>query len=512
MKGIVSCLFSRLMLGIVLIILQFGWIFFSSYRVTAISNGINILLHILSVIVSLCVVNREHKSYARLSWVFLILSLPILGIPVYFFFGMNVWGKKQLKQLCEKFSESTNWRLEDDTIREQIKNSDIRAFLQSEYITRVGGYPVCQEQESEYFRSGEDTFAQILKDIQSAEKYVFLEFYILHPGKMLDTMMTLLEQKIADGVQVRLIYDELGCVQTLPLKYCRKLQEKGFRIAGFQSVRPSLCGLVNHRDHRKILIVDGKIAYTGGLNLADEYINEISRFGYWKDEAIRITGKGAWNFTTMFLDLWNYILDEQEDYSPLCPKVEYTDSGFLEKGVVQPFSVSPFDGEAASENIYLNMIRQATKYVYIFTPYLIIGEEMEQTLINAARCGVDVRIVTPGIPDKKLVYLMTQYNYLSLIRGGVRIYQYTPGFLHSKCILADDKYAIIGSINMDYRSFHLLFESGVFLYHASAVWQLKEDMMRTLGVSQEVVISECRKKIYSHRFVLSILRLFAPLL
>lgn len=512
MKGIVSCLFSRLVLGIVLIILQLGWIFYSCYRVTTISNAINVLLHILSVIVSLCVVDKEHKSYARLSWVFLILSLPVLGIPVYFFFGMNGWGRRLQKQLCEKFSESTNWRFEDDAIREQIKNADIRAFLQSEYITRVAGYPVCQEQESEYFGSGEDTFEQILKDIQSAEQYVFLEFYILHPGKMLDTIMSLLEQKIADGVQVRLIYDEIGCVQTLPLKYCRKLQEKGVRIAGFHSVRPSLCGLVNHRDHRKLLIVDGRVAYTGGLNLADEYINEISRFGYWKDEAIRITGKGAWNFTTMFLDLWNYILDEKEDYSSLCPNVEYKDSGFGERGVVQPFSVSPFDGEAAGENIYLNMIRQAAKYVYIFTPYLIIGREMEQSLINAARCGVDVRIVTPGIPDKKLVYLMTQYNYLSLIRGGVRIYQYMPGFLHSKCILADDNYAIIGSINMDYRSFHLLFESGVFLYHASAVRQLKEDMIRTLSVSREVVISECWKKLYSHRFVLSILRLFAPLL
>ena len=273
----------------------------------------------------------------------------------------------------------------------------------------------------------------------------------------------------------------------------------------------------NNRDHRKITVIDGRVAYTGGMNLADEYINAKVRFGYWKDAAIRLTGECVWSFTSMFLELWDYILKTESDYTfyratsmekhRLQEKIHAD-----EKGFVQPYTDSPLDHEDVGENVYLNMISRAKKYLYIFTPYLIIGSEMRTALVNAAKSGVDVRLVVPGIPDKKLVYFLTQSNFPYLIKNGVKIYTYTPGFIHAKCFVSDDVQATVGTVNMDYRSLCLHFECGVWMYRTRAVLQVKEDALKTFAESHEVTLEEFQKKSFLVRTFMGALKLFAPLL
>jgi cardiolipin synthase len=303
----------------------------------------------------------------------------------------------------------------------------------------------------------------------------------------------------------------VGCVNTLPAKYFKKLQKKGIKCAAFNPFLPVISVVMNNRDHRKIFVVDGNIGFTGGINLADEYINQVERFGYWKDTGIRLEGEAVWSFTAMFLEMWNYITQETEDCTKFMPKIYQTEP-FKEDGFVQPYGDSPLDHENVGENIYLNIINRAKKYVYIFTPYLIIDNEMMVALRNAAKSGVDVRIVTPGIPDKKAIFLMTQSYYQPLLESGVKIYQYTPGFIHAKCFVCDDEVATVGSINLDFRSLYLHFECGVWMYRSSAVMQVKEDCLATFEQSEEISVEFCRKRHLVVRMVQSLMRLFAPLL
>lgn len=268
---------------------------------------------------------------------------------------------------------------------------------------------------------------------------------------------------------------------------------------------------MNNRDHRKIFVVDGAVGFTGGINLADEYINEVKRFGYWKDTGVRIEGEAVWSLTSMFLSMWNYIVHSTEDYSRFMP-AQHQKAPFENDGFVQPYGDSPLDHENVGENIYLNIINRAKNYVYIFTPYLIIDHEMLTALCNAAKDGVDVRIVTPGIPDKKMIFLLTQSYYAPLIQSGVKIYQYTPGFIHAKCFVCDDEIATVGSVNLDFRSLYLHFECGVFFYRSAVVAQVKEDCLNTFVCSEQMTAEFCRNRPVPVRLLQSVLRLLAPLL
>ncbi len=574
MKWIANNIFSKLVLGAVAILAQLAWICYMVYRATAISKSFSLLFNILAVVLALYIINKDTRLYFKLSWVFFILCFPVAGCPCYFLFGRSDLTRKRRKRLAKVHEQISVHRQEDPKIKNQLKE-DENAWHQSEYITKNGKYPIYQEKETTYYKSGEDMFPQFLEDLRSAKEYIFLEYFILAPGVMLDSIVDILEQKVKEGVHVRLLYDDVGSIKCLPNHYYRGLQEKGIHCALFHPFRPMMSIIMNNRDHRKICVVDGRIAYTGGVNLADEYINEIERFGYWKDEAIRVTGESAWGFAMMFMELWNYCVGGDEDCMKFCPK-EYlpqSDADALEKenvdtvkvgtsadvvhiggqeecnnesvksdekeandsdktkvceqtavvnndkafcnqaerGYVQPFSDSPLDHEYISENLYLNIINRANRYVYIFTPYLITSQEIATALITAAKSGVDVRIVTPEIPDKKLPYLLTQSNYEPLIKDGVKIYQYTPGFIHSKCILADDIYGVVGTINLDYRSLYLHFECGVYLYKAKALETLKEDMLETFDVSHEVVLKDHHGKNFFFQLFLSVLRLLAPL-
>ena len=308
-------------------------------------------------------------------------------------------------------------------------------------------------------------FPVLVKELEQAEHYIYIEYFIINDGVMWRTILDILEQKVAQGVDVRLIYDGFGCLTTLPYKYDKFLREKGIQCKVFNPFRPVLNIIQNNRDHRKICVIDGKTGFTGGINLADEYINQKERFGHWKDTAVMLKGDAVWSMTMMFLHMWNVVNGIQTpiDYAAHSPHA-YHPEEFEGSGFVQPFTDTPLDGETLGENVYLNIINRAKRYVYICTPYLIIDNEMMTALCLAAKSGVDVRIMTPGVPDKKMVFLLTQSYYAQLIEAGVKIYEYQPGFLHAKSFVCDDEIAVVGTINLDYRSLYLHFEDGVWIY------------------------------------------------
>ena len=314
-----------------------------------------------------------------------------------------------------------------------------------------------------------------------------------------------------DDARAREIYDDFGCVTTLPYQYYKSLQQMGIKCAAFNQFRPVLNVILNNRDHRKIAVIDGHTAFTGGINLADEYINRKERFGHWKDSGICLHGEAVWSFTVMFLQMWSTITGMECNFESYRPEI-YHEEAFKKDGFVQPYGDSPLDGETVGEHVYLNIISQAKKYLYIFTPYLIPDNETLTALCMAAKRGVDVRIVTPGIPDKKIVYILTQANYEILLESGVQIYQYTPGFIHSKSFVCDDEVATVGTINMDYRSMYLHFECGVWMYGSSAVAQVKEDALTTFEQCEQINMDYCRKKNFAVRALRGALKFLAPLL
>lgn len=508
-KKFASKLFSKLVIMGLIILFQIGWVIMLVYHASERNSIFNMCLNIVAVAFALYVVNRDMKPYNKLSWIFLILCFPMVGCPCYWLFGrpdLVRWTRKRMRIVEERIKP---YREEDKELSKKFKEEDIDGYKQSHYITNCAGYPLYKEGETTYFKCGEDMFDVMLNDLRNAKKYIFLEYFIVKQGYMFDTILSILVEKVRQGVEVRFIYDDVGCIGTVPPSFYKMMREKGIQCERFNPFRPFLSVIMNNRDHRKIMVIDGKIAYTGGINLSDEYINKHERFGYWKDSAIRVTGNGVWSFTTMFLEMWDYITNTVEDC--LQYKVDSVESN-VKSGLIQPYSDTPLDHETVGENIYLNMIQQAKEYVYIFTPYLIIGPEMVTALVNTAKSGVDVRIVTPGIPDKKMVFMLTQSHYETLIRGGVKIYEYSRGFLHAKCFVCDDKYAVVGTVNLDFRSLYLHFENGVVLYHSDAVMDVKRDMKETFENSREISIDFCESRNIVVRLISGILHLFAPLL
>ncbi len=513
MKKFLNKLFGRLVLTAIIILCQFLWIVATLYEAGDINPWFSIALRMISVMTALYVVYKDMRPHNKLSWIFLILFLPIVGCPCYFLFGRSEMTKKSREQMATLQAFVEPLREKQEEVEAYIKNEDEIAYKQMNLPQNVGNYPVYMEAESKYYSVGDDMFVDMIEDIKNAKEFVFLEFFIMKQGQMFDTLIDVLEERAKAGVHVRLIYDDMGCIDEFPRWFYKDLQKKGIHVACFNPFRPFLSIIMNNRDHRKIVVVDGKVAYTGGLNIADEYINAIERFGHWKDAGVRITGDAVWSFTTMYLEMWNFITKGTEDFTKF--KVMENDNKALmeqKKGFVQPYGDCPLDKRYLIEGIYLNLINHARDYVYIYTPYLILGSELSAALINAARSGVDVRIVTPAIPDKKMVFLLTQSNYENLIRGGVKIYQYTPGFIHSKCFVVDDKYASVGTTNLDFRALYLHFECGTLLYNTESVMKVKEDALNTFAISRQISLEECENKNFFYQLFLSVMQLFSPLL
>lgn len=514
MKKVFKLLMNKAVMAGLAVLIQIVWLYMLFWHVGLLSTYTNIVVRILGIILALHLINKKMDPAFKLAWIFLLALSPLLGLLLYGIFGRSELTKRTRMKMNRVHMELAPLLTSDEAYEQELEKLDYSIAQQSYYISKWAGFPVYKHTDTKYYKCGEEMFPAMLREIEKAEKFIFLEYYIIKESYMYDELMRLLIEKAQAGVEVRLIYDDFGCV-TMPSHFYRELQSHGIKCAAFNPVRPLMSIIMNNRDHRKILVVDGKAAFTGGINIADEYINRVVHFGYWKDTGIRIRGEGVWNFTCMFLEMWNYIVRSSEDYVRF--RADFTEEEMRvlenpENGFVQPYGDTPLDHEKTGENVYMNIISNAKRYVYLFTPYLIVDHAMLMTLCNAAKRGVDVRIVTPGIPDKKLVYLLTQADYEQLIENGVRIYQYTPGFIHAKSFVCDDEVATVGTINMDYRSLYLHFECGVYCYRTQAVMQLKEDTMDVINSSEEITLEWCRHRNVIIRFIQAVLRLLAPLL
>lgn len=466
----------------------------------------DIVLSVVSICICISVAVSEQKGAFKIGWILLILLVPLFGITVYLLFNYQSATRvfdKNVRQSCQEVASAYALPLSEE------KPQPSHHEPQAKYL-EGRGFPLYGRTDTRFLPLGETAFGEMLEAMEQAEHYIFLEFFIIEEGKMWTSILEVLQRKAAQGVTVRLIYDDLGCFFLLPANYPRRLEKMGIQSVPFNPFRPMLTAKQNNRDHRKILSVDGKVAFTGGINLADEYINEVEKFGHWKDTAVRLEGHGAWGLTAMFLQAWRLCTGSKEDPAGFYPwrEVPCPVAGI---GTVQTWCDSPMDKENVAESLYRHIIQTARQYVYIATPYLIIDETMVSALILAAKSGVDVRIVTPHHWDKRLVHVTTRSYYRELIKGGVRIYEYTPGFIHSKTFVSDDNVAVVGTANLDYRSLYLHFECGTCLYDASAVTQLKQDMDELFDQCQPITLADCKAKLPT-RITQDVLRLFAPLM
>ena len=497
---------NRITVTVVLVALQLAWLAWVFFALTtgAARVWVTGVLNGLSLLIILYLVRKDENSAYKVGWIALIGLLPLLGGALYLAFG-NKRPSRRLRskmQAVEQAHRADRAQQPGQTAGLCDENRGV-----SRYLTQYGCYPAWKNTTARYFSCGEAMYPALLADLEKAEKSIFLEFFIISQGKMWQGVEDILRRKAAQGVDVRLIYDDFGSLLGLPKDFVVRMERAHIRCIPFNPVVPLLSLVMNHRDHRKIVVVDGNVAYTGGVNLADEYINAEQRFGYWKDAAIRLEGAAVWNFTVMFLNVWNAFRLQETDYTAFAP----TRLPAVQDGVVQPYADSPLDEEPLAETVYLDILSQAQRYVYIYTPYLAVGEEMLDALKSAAKRGVDVRLILPGIPDKKLVFRLSRSYYLPLLRAGVRIYEFTPGFLHAKCYVSDDHVAVVGSINMDYRSLFLHFECGTLLYRNSQIAALRKDVERTLPQCREIMRSDCRTNLPGTALD-SVLRLLSPLM
>lgn len=508
MRKILHLLLNRVFITAMIVLLQVAFFLLEILRWSNYYVAIAIILRLLSLAVVVYLIYRPNNPAVKLAWIIPIMLFPLFGGILYLTFGHVIISRK-LRRKMQTADKLMRENMQDNGMTHQkLQAENPAAANQSRYISVYSGMQVCENTSTEYYSDGLSYWKQLLKDLDAAENFIFLEYFIIEEGKMWNNILDILEKKVKQGVEVRLIYDDFGSVFKLPAHYDQYIESKGIKCVAFNKLVPLMMVILNNRDHRKIVSIDGRVGYTGGINLADEYINYKTVFGYWKDAGIRLEGDAVWNLTAMFLQMWNISRATDEDYSPY----RYNFNNPISAGgYVQPYGDTPFDEETVGENVYLNMISYARKYFYVFTPYFITDNEMLTALKLAAKRGVDVRIVTPGIPDKKTVYWLTQSSYQNLIEAGVKIYQFTPGFIHSKCALCDDETAAVGTINFDYRSFYHHFECGVFLYNADAIPALKKDMEDTFAISEFITLEWCKKKFMKLNVVGPILKLFSPL-
>ena len=510
MRNLSKLIFQRVVVVSLAILLQIafllvGMLWLQEYRFWM-RTVINVLAWLLVIgIMS----GRSNPSY-KIAWIVLILAFPVAGLTIYVLFGGNKtshrWNHKRAQS---ELTVLQHLRQNPDTLQSLAGTPDA-AFNHARFLLRSASYPIYDNSSAQYFSCGEDCWAQMLEELKQASHYIFLEFFIIAPGQMWDSILEILQQKALEGVDVRVLYDDFGCITRLPGRYCKQLREMGIQAHAFAPYVPVLSGRLNNRDHRKLMIIDGQAAFTGGVNLADEYINRTSPHGHWKDCGILVKGGAVWSMTVMFLANWDTVAQLQEDVDSFRPF--YTAPEGETHGYLQPFADSPLDDEDVGATIYQQLIMSAKRTVRVMTPYLILDHQMTQALCNAAKTGVDVRIITPGVPDKWYVHAVTRANYEVLTEAGVRIYEYRPGFIHSKVCLSDDCYAVVGTVNMDFRSLYLHYEDAVYLYDADAIADIARDFEETFPVCREITYQRC-KHVYLHQRILrTLLRMFSPLM
>ena len=470
----------------------------------------DIVFMVISVLVVLYILNRKSDPTYKIAWIIPIMLFPVFGGLFYLMFGGTGFSNRmkiKMHTIVDKMKESLH---QHPLTLGNLKKENTTAFNQAKYIEQYSSCPVYDNSATKFLPSGEVFFEHLMEGLKRAEKYIFVEFFIIEEGLMWNTILDILKEKAKEGLDVRVVYDDFGCVTKLPHNYNKILEGYGIKCSVFNPYVPILSFRLNNRNHRKIVVIDGKVAYTGGVNLADEYINAVEKFGHWRDSCIEIKGDAVWSFTVMFLSMWDYLSKYKEDYQSFRP--DNYDHSQECHGYVQPFDDSPLDSEHVSETVFMNLINQAKKYIYIETPYLIIDNKMMNALTLASKRGVDVKILTPFIPDKWYAFAVTQSNYWELMEAGVSIYQYTPGFNHGKTFVVDDEYAVVGTINMDFRSLYLHFECGVWMYNTDSVCQVKESTLEALKASRLVEMEDITNIPKYKKIGRLILRIFAPLM
>lgn len=610
-------IFSRFIVTAIFLILQimlltaiYGWL--KNYNHVTLS-----IMTVLSIVLGVFLINgRENPAY-KAEWILLIAIFPVFGTFLYFYIRLNDGTTGTRKLLSEIIAETKQYAVSETEVRKKLGASKLRIGRLATYLEDIGGYPAYADSRVEYYSLGDEVAAPIMEALESAKQFIFLEFFIIKEGHFWEEVLKRLERKAAEGVEVRLLYDGMGCLGTIPEDYYNILRQKGINARAYAEIRPLLSTAYNNRDHRKVLVVDNEIAFTGGFNLADEYTNEEKFFGHWKDTAVRVSGKAVNSFTMMFLQMWNSvyvpyrapegyakymncpnadadendadkeatntkqqtgkeagelpvpvkeaaelsvgrnagsvrkmadqlemvdaILDKvlqekepekvkldaaapapeevlapetgKEVVSKAAPATEKVSAPEAEEGgFVIPYADGPHQREEVAENVYMDIISNARRYVYLMTPYLMITDEMKRCICYAAKSGVDVRVIVPHIPDKKGIFAVTRSNYPELFESGVGVYEYTPGFVHAKMILADDEIAVVGTINFDFRSLYLHYECGTLLYQHPVLAKIRRDFDDTIRQSQCMTLADYRKIPLPKRLEGWILRIIAPIL
>lgn len=514
MRKLLKAIFSQVSIVSFLLILQLGIMAVSILRISEYFIYMEILLKLISVITVIIIINRHSNPTYKLAWIVPILTFPLFGGLFYLF----ITGQMHTRYFFRKLS-----LLEKKINRDYKQNPDILDEISTlhpyratavRYVNNASSLSAYHLREAQYFSVGEDKFNSLLTELEKAEKYIFLEYFIIREGKMWDSILSILKRKASEGIDVRVMYDGMGSMTCLPKNYPQTLAKFGIKCCIFSPFVPFLSAVQNNRDHRKILVIDGKTAYTGGINLADEYINEDYPHGHWKDMSVMIKGTAAFSFTRMFLHMWWHTTKTEEnidDFKPVFTAGELA----AEKGghgYVMPYSDMPQDKYQTGEFIYLDIINKAKKYVYITTPYLILDDKMLEALTNAAYSGVDVKIICPLVADHWYARAVAYGYYKELLDAGVKLYEYTPGFIHGKTFCSDDEIAVVGSINLDFRSLYLHFECAAWFLDAPIVHSVLGDFNDTLKKCRAITSDSCTKMSPLRKLLNALLRFFAPLM
>lgn len=495
MRKIIKILSSKIFYICLLIVLQILSAVMLVYCLESFSVYIGIFFRIISFCIIIYISNRSQNTMFMFSWSVLILTFPVMGWLFYLLFERN-GAEKKLKR----------FRLDIDKCSFQKSGcwpDNISSVFQCIY--NLSGANIYENTATEFFESGEKFYVTFINELKKAKKYIYLEYFIVSEGKVWNEIYGIMKEKSRQGVDIRFIYDDM-CCSMFSKKFRNELEKEGIYTIPFNKLRPFPDVFINYRDHRKITVIDGNTAFTGGLNIADEYMNKKKRFGYWKDTALMIKGDAVSEFTEMFVKMWN------QCSSFYLSNISGDNIIYNENGYVQPFGSFPDKVIGTARMAYIKLINQAVRYIYITTPYLVPDSEMMNALCLASRSGVDVKIITPYIPDKWYIQISTRSNYKQLLENGVHIYEYLPGFIHSKTIVTDDESAIIGTANFDFRSFYFLFENGVFMYKTKAVRQMKTDFENILKVSLKTDIAMCDEISVTKKMISSFLKLIAPLM
>lgn len=494
---------------IILIVAQLALVAFTIWTTSTISIYLNAALSLVSLFVVLYIVKTRSDPSYKLTWSILILLMPVFGGLFYLLFGLQPSSNRLQRRMALLEAAARPYLRQDAAVLSAVSALRPDFGRQARYLSETAGFPVYGASDAEHLKSGEAQFERLQTELAKAERFIFLEYFIIDEGLMWNTILGILVEKAARGVDVRVLYDGIGCLITLPPDYPATLARQGISCAVFNPASAVPSTILNNRDHRKLVIIDGAVAFTGGVNLADEYINKIEKFGHWKDAAVVVTGAAVESLAIMFINMWNLQTKGSTGYQAfLNNRLPLTGGDVF----VQPYADSPLDNESVGESVYMNIVNAARSYIYITTPYLIVDHTMMTAICLAAKSGVDVRIIAPRHWDKWYAHMATRSYYDELVAAGVRVYEYVDGFMHAKTFVSDDIVAVIGTTNLDYRSLFLHYECGVLLYGGRAVAGVKEDFLTTLDRCDSVTPGEYSPKTVAGRIFLQVLRLLSPLL